>query len=237
MKNALVIAVVIVGMIGCTEDETPARNIADGIYYNSRYCEILVTYQNGQELRADAYNTMFCNDCPQSAWDSVDYNEIAAEYDALLAIGNGPRYWVLDSIDVSNNPSGERCADTIGGISMTYVATVIVDVDNALNPYYIPSFVERSTVYHFNEGREVYQLRSPTDSCYIMQSYTVMFDSSLTLETLPNLGQKLELPEGWSYSSHTLNSEFQLANPNGIATLISDELRNSYQYLDTGCLD
>lgn len=193
--------------------------------------------QSGTDLVADVYNTLGCNSCPQAVWDTMDYTAIAAEYNAFLAVENGPRYWVLDSIDGSQNPSGESCADTIGGLAMTRLATVTVAVENVLNPYYIPSTVDRNTVYYFNKGREVYQLRSATDSCYIMQSYSLQNDSTLELSVLPDLAQRIALPTGWTFSTHTLESSFVLPTENGRATLVTDDLRNAYQYLHTGCLD
>lgn len=240
MRNAfkpILFVILLFSIYACTEKEVPNPSNSDGKYYNLRYCELLIAFQQGNQIRADVYNTLFCNECPEQKWDAVDYDSITNEYNALLVVGNGPRYWVLDSIDGSENPIGDLCGDTIAEMSMTRVATVVADVNNLLSPFYDAITVERSTVFHFNKGRQVYQLKSSTDSCYIMQSFTTMADSTLTLEELPSLGQKLDLPIDWSFSTHKLESDFQLATSNGEATLVVDDLKNSYQYLAGGCID
>ena len=239
MKSTIGIFVVLLAttiLQGCKKDNSEPKQ-RDGLYYHLRYCEVLMGSLSGSSVQADVYNTLFCNSCPQEAWDTIDYASIAAEYNVLMALENGPRYWVLDSIDGSQNPSGEHCGDTVGGLPMTLVASVTVDPGNVGNPYYIPTTVARTTVYHFNKGREVYQLRSATDSCYIMQSYSLQNDSTLELSVLPGLSQRLTLPVGWSFNTHILNSKFELSSENGEATIVSDDLRNTYQYLHTGCLD
>ena len=61
-----------------------------------------------------------------------------------------------------------------------------------------------------------------------MQSFAQIVDKTLTYEQLPNLASKLKLPTGWSYSTRTLTEDLTL-NSNGLATIVNDNLANSYQ--------
>ena len=62
-----------------------------------------------------------------------------------------------------------------------------------------------------------------------MQSYSLTEDRSLTAADLSALGDRLELPDGWSYRSSVLDEPLQLAlSPNG-AIVVQDEFDNSYQ--------
>jgi hypothetical protein len=53
-------------------------------------------------------------------------------------------------------------------------------------------------------------------------------DESLTLDDLPTLGSRLELPEGWAYQARTLDADLVLI-ADGEATVIQDDLSNTYQ--------
>lgn len=232
-----VAALFLFGITGCKEDEVPKVDPINGPYFNLRYCEMLIGALNGGQVQADIYTTQGCNSCPQADWESLDLNAVAAEYNAMLATGNGPRYWVLDSIDGSQNPIGDLCADTIGTIPMTLVGSLLVSTSSQSSAAYEPITVSRTTIFRFNEGREVYQLKSSSGDCFIMQSYTEMSDPNLSLETLPMLGESLDLPSGWSFSTHVLESNFELSTINGQATVVTDDLSNSYQQLNEGCLE
>ena len=43
------------------------------------------------------------------------------------------------------------------------------------------------------------------------------------------LGNHLELPEGWQFSTYMLEEPFELPAVDGIAELVEDELSNTYQ--------
>lgn len=224
-------------MFGCKKNDDAEPTPSDGSFYQLRYCEILIASANNGQIQADVYATLGCNMCPQEDWEALDFDSIAAEYNALMVIENGPRYWVLDSIDGSDNPVGTLCGTTFGNIDMTLVASVLVPGGGGGNAAYTPTTVDRTTIYHYNAGREVYQLKSASDSCYIMQSYTSLVDSTLELSDLTELGQQLSLPTDWTFTSHTLDSKLEVSTINGQATVVTDELRNTYQLLNNGCLD
>lgn len=231
---AILFAVVIAG---CKKEDEPTTATQDGPFYLLRYCEVLIASLNSGQIQADVYATIGCNTCPQEDWEALDFDSIASEYNALMAIENGPRYWVLDSIDGSENPSGPMCGTTFGNLDMTLQASVVVPAGGGGNSAYTPTTVDRTTTFFYNEGREVYQLKSATDSCYIMQSYTELIDNTLEISALSGLGQQLNLPSGWEFTSQKIDSDLQVSTINGQATVVTDELRNTYQLLDSGCLD
>ena len=50
-------------------------------------------------------------------------------------------------------------------------------------------------------------------------------------DPLSNQSLELNLPAGWHYSTQTLTQDLQM-NSNGLATIINDDLANSYQQLN-----
>ncbi|MEO1443744.1 MAG: hypothetical protein AAFV33_25305, partial [Chloroflexota bacterium] len=94
--------------------------------------------------------------------------------------------------------------------------------------FYTENEVQRETTYTYYAGTMVYELISPDQEIYRMQSYSQLIDPELTIDDLATLGERLELPEGWSYEARILEAEeFMVAD--GLALVINDELGNSYQ--------
>lgn len=96
------------------------------------------------------------------------------------------------------------------------------------NALYTPNEVQRTTTFIYYAGNMVYELTSPAGDVYRMQSYTQMFDPTLTIADLETLGARLDLPEGWSYQARVLGENSALV-ADGLAYVINDELANSYQ--------
>jgi hypothetical protein len=65
----------------------------------------------------------------------------------------------------------------------------------------------------------------------VMQTYAQIVDKTLTYDDLPTLGAKLKLPSGWRYSTETPTEDL-VASAKGSATVVQDELENTYQKLD-----
>mgnify|MGYP006248193319 CR=1 FL=1 len=225
----------------CEKEETPPGDhvFEHGPLHNYRYCEVLladVDFGQG-EINAEVYNSMTCNECPQAQWEVLDADSIADAHNVTAAILNGPRFWILDSISATAAPPGDSCAGTFGEIDMTLAASVTVPLGGgSTSPEpYTPAEVERNTLYYFYEGTRVYMLEDPDGKCYIMQSYSQIEDSSLQLEDLETLDTRLNLPSGWSFKTTVLENAFELQS-DGLATVVQDDLTNTYQYLPDGCL-
>ncbi len=196
---------------------------------NVRYCEVIPVTRKGRTLTSWVYNTLGLNDCPAAEWDALTEDEVNEEYGSVAAKLNGPRYWVIDKLVASGSTTtGERF--TFGGIEMELRAKLETKLREGTvgEEFYVPNEVQRDTVYTYDAGKPVYELTTPEGDVYIMQSYAQIEDQTLTIDDLPSLGSKLELPEGWTYATRTLAEDFELAS-GGLAYVINDDLYNSYQ--------
>ena len=92
--------------------------------------------------------------------------------------------------------------------------------------------VNRGAIWYFDAGSRVHELTSPDAKTYVMQAYCTGVDESLTEASLDGLGARLQLPLGWSYGSRVLDTELVVDNTERVATVIQDELENTYTLLD-----
>jgi hypothetical protein len=190
-----------------------------------RYCEVLPIYIRAGAPVAEVWNTTGFNLCPQAEWDALDPVAIAQDLGALTAILNGPRFWMLDFI-VAANPSNQVM--TFGNLTMRLAATLDVPLAGPAPPY-TGNSVNRETEFIFFAGSEVYELVDPTGRVYVMQSYSHQVDDTLTEADLPALGSRLQLPPGWSFRARVVPADYVVEDQAGVATVLQDELRNSYQ--------
>ena len=184
-----------------------------------RYCEVLAVVNEGG-FRADVYGTQGLNECPLSQWEALDPEAIQEELGALAILMNGPRFWLIDSV-TSFSELGET--RIFGELEMRNIASVTLSpADLSQNPYQERSVV-RDTEFIFVAGSEVYELVAPSGKVYIMQSYAHIVDDTLNESALPGLGEELALPKGWTYRTRVV------VDQDGIATVVQDELQNTYQ--------
>ncbi len=197
-----------------------------------RYCELLaVTLAQGTPS-AEVWWTNDPTDCTANVWN-VDLDQAGEDLGALQVIKNGPRYFVVDNNERLAG-GGVLPIQEVAGIQMFRVASVTADPSQAANrtPYQ-PAVVDRNNVFTYNAGSEVYELTSTEGDVYIMQSYAQIVDPTLTRDDLPGLGSRLDLPEGWTYSSRVLEEPIVLTASEPIEVL-QDELQNSYSKLIDG---
>ncbi len=100
-----------------------------------RYCEILLVRPTTASASAVVYNTYPLNACPASKWDALDTKAVAAQQGVPRA-PNGPRYWLMDSIDKAT--SGAHVVKVFGGIAMIREATVALGPRAAVAAKYVP---------------------------------------------------------------------------------------------------
>ncbi|MEM8923865.1 MAG: hypothetical protein AAGD35_10205 [Actinomycetota bacterium] len=200
-----------------------------------RYCEILMSVPGDDGAPVtEVWGTPGVDPCDQAEWDALDPDTIAADNGATSIHMNGPRYFTVDGTfdtgggsGVGAAAGGEAVARDFGDISMSLLATV--DGDDVELVYYTPSLVVRTTTWAFQAGTELYELTDPDGNVYIMQSYALFEDPTLTPADLPTLGDRLDLPDGWSYSTRVAEEDFVVALAPGGALVVNDELGNSYQ--------
>lgn len=94
---------------------------------------------------------------------------------------------------------------------------------------YTERSVARDTLFTFNEGSEIYPLTSPAGRDYVMQSYSHIVDDTQTSDSLSELGNRVALPEGCTFTARVLEEHLFVEDLEGIATVVQDELTNTYQ--------
>ena len=199
---------------------------ASGPLRNMRYCEVILVFLNDGQVHAEVWGTQSLNDCPQAQWAALNSEQIKSEYGAVLVKMNGPRYFIVDSSSGFTPP-----ADTIriyGELETMLLATIDLDVGFANRPPLSPITVIRSNAWHINAGQQIYELIAPDGQIYVMQAYSNTIDSTLDESALVNLGDRLSLPENWTYSTRILEEDLTIPS-DGEAIVIQDELENTYQ--------
>ena len=202
----------------------PERLVPD--MRNVRYGEVLGVFARDGRFEAEVFGTQLINDCPQELWETLDATEIAADMGAIGVKLNGPRYWTLDAF-------GQKVAVTepvlrdFNGITMRRIATVDLGEIPKLGPYN-ETKVNRGVIFFWDEGQTVHELINPEGHAYVMQALCTGVDPTMSPESLLTLGERLELPDGWSYRTRMLEEELIVDTTATIATVLQDEFENSY---------
>jgi hypothetical protein len=191
-----------------------------------RYGEVLAMYLRDTGLEAEVYGTQMLNDCPQELWETLNADEIAKDMGAVFVKLNGPRHWVLDGLG-SKVAVIEPVFKDFNGIHMRRIATIPIGADFAAGPYTIRN-VNRGAVFFFDAGKTVYELVDPDGRALVMQARCIGIDPNMTEESLANLGERLALPEGWSYRTRVLDAELVVDTSATLATVVQDEFENTY---------
>ena len=195
-----------------------------GDVFGKRYGEVLLVRHTESGPEATVYNTFPLNDCPADLWDKLDAKAIAAENDAVAALLNGPRYWLMSGIGKRDREDLEH--KTFGGLEMIRQATVKLASMNPA-PYQL-NRVNRKALFTFDAGREIYELIDPDGRQWIMQTWSQTVDPTLSLADLPGLATRLSLPAGWRYEARTPTSTLRVDTTNHDASVTQDDLANSY---------
>lgn len=196
---------------------------------NYRYCEIIPVFQKGVNFHVEVYNTMGSNDCPADLWSKIDEKALKEQYGAVAMKINGPRYWVMNSIIGGGATAAGKVVD-FGGIEMTLRGEIETKLWQGTvgDKFYTPNEVQRTTVFVYLKGNMIYELTAPNGDVYRMQSYAQIADPNLTVIDLESLGERLDLPDGWTYQVRVLTEDSEL-KADGLAYVINDNLYNSYQ--------
>ncbi|AGC62508.1 hypothetical protein MULP_02715 [Mycobacterium liflandii 128FXT] len=189
-----------------------------------RYGEVLLVEIGESGPQATVYNSFPLNDCPAELWSALDAQALAAENGVAAALLNGPRYWLMNSIE--KEPQGLPESKSFGGIEMLKQATVQM---SSMSPApYTVNRVNRHTVFVFNAGAEIYELIDPGGQRWVMQTWSQVVDPNLARADLPGLAARLDLPEGWSYEPRVLAETLRVDTTDRPAHVTQDDLSNSY---------
>ena len=203
---------------------TPQRLI-DGMR-GVRYGEVLAVFLRDTGLEAEVYGTQMLNDCPQELWEKLDADTIAKDMGAVFAKLNGPRYWLLDGLG-SKVAVVDPVFKEFNGIQMRRIATIPLGADFAAGAYVVRN-VNRGAVFFWDAGKPIYELVDPDGRPFVMQARCVGVDASISEESLATLGERLALPDGWSYRARVLDAELVVDTSATLATVVQDEFENTY---------
>lgn len=196
---------------------------------NLRYGEIIPVFRKGAKLYMEVYNTVNSNELPQGLWEKIDTKALAKEYGAMTVLANGPRYWVINKMEAGKMSTEGKVAN-FGGIEMTERAKFYTTIFKGVvgDKKYTENVVNRETTYYYLKGNMVYELTSPAGDVYRMQSYSQQIDPNLTIKDLETLGNRLDLPAGWTYKARILEEDSKLI-ADGKTYIINDDFLNTYQ--------
>ncbi|WP_029117808.1 hypothetical protein [Mycobacterium sp. URHB0044] len=195
-----------------------------GDVFGLRYGEVLLVHVGPSGPEASVYNTFPLNDCPDELWSKLDAEELARENDAVAALLNGPRYWLMSRIE--KTPQGPPERKSFGGIDMLLQATVLL---SSMTPApYTVNEVSRHTVFVFDAGRPVFEIVDADGRQWVMQTFSQTVDSALSMAGLAGLADRLALPDGWHYQTRALESPLRVDTTTHSAKVMQDELGNSY---------
>jgi hypothetical protein len=198
---------------------------------DARYCELIPIVRRGARLLATIYNTLGLNDCPADVWNKISEADMKRRFDAVKVVLNGPRYFVMDSIEGAGETLGGKTIEA-GGLRLTERASIDVTPLHTLREPYRETTVNRATKYLFAAGKPVFIIGAPSGARYAMQAYSQIVDKSLSYADLANLGERLKLPPKWRYFVMTPDKDL-LVGTKGKAIVVQDELQNTYQKLDS----
>ena len=197
---------------------------------NARYCEIIPIVRDGLHLVATVYNTLGHNDCPAKIWGGITEDAMKQRFGALMVLMNGPRFFIMDEITASGASASGKTID-VDGMGLTERASIDLGLFDLLHRPYRETTIDRDTVYRFNRGARCSCSKDPTAAAMSVQAYAQIVDKTLTYDDLPALGAKLKFPSGWRYST-TVPQQDIVAGAKGKATVVQDDLDNTYQKLD-----
>jgi hypothetical protein len=224
-RQAVKVAATLAAVSVAAAFASPASAASLGGLHDARYCEIIELKGAPPKATAVVWNTIGLNSCPAVWWNAFDAGDLAQELGDSAVVLNGPRHFLMDSVTAT--PGRVR---SFHGERLRKVATIPIHTaaELAQTPY-TDRVVERDNTWRWQRGRRVYELVAPGGDVYVMQAYAQIRDPSLTIGKLRSLGRRLDLPAGWRYRTRRLRRDLDVAARGGRATIIQDELQNTYQ--------
>ena len=207
----------------------PAGAASLGGLHDARYCEIIALKGTPPKASATVWNTIGLNRCPAKWWKAFDAAKLAKELGANAVVLNGPRHFLMDS--VTAQPGLVR---SFHGQRLRRVATIPIRTGADLaRPPYTDRTIERDNTWRWKRGRLVYELVAPGGDVYVMQAYSQIVDPKQRIGDLRTLGKRIALPPGWRYRTRRLKHPLSIGVKGGEATIIQDQLQNTYQLAKT----
>ena len=119
----------------------------------------------------------------------------------------------------------------VAGLKLTERATIDLGLLDLLHRPYREQTINRDTIYSFKAGSPVFMLEAADGSRYVMQAYAQIVDKTLDYAALPTLGAQAQAALGLALFVDGAGKDLVLGAA-GKATVVQDELENTYQKLD-----
>jgi hypothetical protein len=153
----------------------------------------------------------------------------AEEFGVDMVVPNTGRIWTFDHGECQYGYTWD-----FGGAKMGHLGQMVAKdlIAHFEGPGYVPTLLTRLTRWTWEAGKEVFLLREPNGTVWVMQEYTRDKDPSLTISTLKDIGPKLKtLPKGWKFETKVLEKDLvaDTTKSDGWASIIRDDLHNTYQ--------
>jgi hypothetical protein len=192
------------------------------------WCEIAPMVGTPPNAVVHIYNSTFADNCTEERSAALDMTKLASEMGVEKVVMNPGRYWVFDRVTIF---SGGELVD-FNGIKAHWAATMTPQDVAAIvgsTPYSVGR-IKRDTEWFYMKGKPAYVLRTPEGKVWVLQVYTKVKDSTLSMETLDQLGDKLQLPAGWKFEKLVLKEDLSLQPrwSDGSAYIMRDNLGNTY---------
>ena len=196
----------------------------------ARYGEIILVKGGLFSMTGKVYNTLGLNDCPDKEWKALSPVSIKLSHHAIDAILNGPRCFLMDQASLLKPGK----VQSFGALQARHLANVKITpamlLKGKAKPY-TENPVTRTSVFRYMKGRNIYELVSPQGAVYAMQSFSMQVDPKQTISSLPTLGSRLHLPQGWKFRVVQPEADLTL-EAKGRAIVLQDDLENSYQRIE-----
>ncbi len=227
----------------------------------TRLCEIVLLNRGDQFVLEVRYGSLgLTAGFTDEQWESLDPADIVASFGCDAVFMNGPRLALMD-FAVGSVLDGGRVT-TFGDIP-TYCWSTgrgAVNIHKMNLPNYTEHLVPRAIAWGFRAGSDVYELVDPQGHVYVLQSCSQRMEKTMTIEQLPDLGSRLQLPPGWRYRVETLPQDLfglsflsysatvpgqattseagpSLPHATEHARVVWDEFENSYQRVADDSVD
>lgn len=227
MRPALLALATVAAVLAPGAVASAATGRAVGLH-DARYCEIIELKGAPPTAVATVWNSIGLNRCPAAWWRAFDARALARELGDTLVVLNGPRHFLMDSVTAVTGRIRAFHGQRLRRVAAIPIRTA---ADLVQTPY-TDRTIRRRNTWYWNRGRTVYELLAPGGDVYVMQAYAQIKDPTLTLAKLRSLGRRLELPAGWRFRARRLARPLALT-ARGTATIIQDELQNTYQLAPT----
>jgi hypothetical protein len=210
-----------------------------------RYIEIFVVGGNGLTGRMEAavYNTSASSwfdaasmkDSAPQAWvESLSTDEIKKRFGALGASINGPKLWMLDTIDI---PLGAE--EDFNGKKIPWVAVLHLSKEQlkTLGKFsYATMQIERKSQFSYKKGTTVFLIDDANGNTWVMKGFELGLKPRWTFEEFAAdpASKFKQLPAGWKFRTKVLDQDLIMIPASGIATIMPDEFFNVYDKTGPG---